>query len=133
MERLFLDANVLFSAAHKADARVSRLWRLDDVALWSSRYALEEARANLSEGSEERRLTQLTERMQFVEATHRTLPGAVVLPEKDVPILIAAIEANADYLLTGDLRHFGPYFGKRIEGVVVLPPGQYLNLKMRNS
>jgi len=49
MDRLFLDANVLFSAAYKANARVFRLWQLKDVLLDSSRYALEEARFNLVE------------------------------------------------------------------------------------
>jgi hypothetical protein len=32
------------------------------------------------------------------------LPEGVSLPEKDVPILLAAIEARATHLLTGDLR-----------------------------
>jgi hypothetical protein len=30
------------------------------------------------------------------------LPAAVRLPAKDVPILLAAIDAGAKYLLTGD-------------------------------
>ena len=42
MDRLFLDANVLFSAAHRPEGRLLRLWKLDDVTLCSSRYALEE-------------------------------------------------------------------------------------------
>jgi hypothetical protein len=53
------------------------------------------------------------------------------LPEKDVPILLAALEAKMDYLLTGDIRHFGPYFGKKIAGVTVVFPGQYLKLSNR--
>jgi len=61
MDRLFLDANILFSAAHKPDARVFRLWRLEDVVLYSSRYALEEARFNLASDDELRRLTRLAE------------------------------------------------------------------------
>ena len=131
MDRLFLDANVLFSAAHKADARVSRLWRLTDALLFCSRYALEEARFNLEGESQQRRLTILSEKLQFVEASDRALPRGVFLPEKDTPILLAAIEARADYLLTGDFRHFGPYFGKKIEGVTVMLPGHYLKLRRR--
>ncbi len=133
MDRLFLDANVLFSAAHKADARVFRLWKLDDVVLCGSRYALEEARFNLADESELRRLTELAGEVQFVQASHRSLPRGVLLPEKGAPILLAAIEANANYLLTGDLRHFGPYFGKKIEGVTILLPAQYLKLKIRGG
>jgi len=130
MDRLFLDANVLFSAAHKPDARVFRLWKLDDVVLCSSRYALEEARFNLANDDELRRLTKLAGDLLFAEASQHAIPRAVSLPEKDVPILLAAIEARADYLLTGDLRHFGPYFGKKIEGLIVLTPGQYLKQKI---
>jgi|SRR5208337_349002 len=133
MDRLFLDANVLFSAAYKADARVLRLWRLEDVVLYSSRYALEEARFNLAEESQLRRLTALAEKVQFLEASSQELPHRLSLPEKDAPILQAAIEVNADYLLTGDIRHFGPYFGKTIEGVTVILPGQYLKLRHRPS
>ena len=132
MDRLFLDANVLFSAAYKADARVLRLWRLHDVVLYSSHYALEEARFNLAEEGQHR-LTVLTAKLRFSERGNRELPSGVSLPEKDAPILLAAIEANADYLLTGDFRHFGPYFGKKIEGVTVLPPGQYLKLRKREG
>ena len=47
-----------------------------------------------------------------------------------MPILLAAIEARADYLLTGDFRHFGPYFGKKIEGVTIIsPPAQYFKVR----
>jgi hypothetical protein len=47
------------------------------------------------------------------------------LPEKDIPILLAAIEARSTHLITGDLRHFGPYFGKRLAGILVLSPADY--------
>jgi len=133
MDRLFLDANVLFSAAFKADARVLRLWRLTDVVLCTSRYAFEEARFNLADESQLRRLAALAGKVQFSEASGRGLPRGVSLPEKDVPILLAAIEAGADYLLTGDFRHFGPYFGKKIEGITVMPPGQYLKFRNRED
>lgn len=129
MDRLFLDANVLFSAAYKVDARVVRLWRLEDVVLYSSRYAFEEARFNLTEESQRQRLIELAGKIRFVEASNAELPRGVPLAEKDAPILLAAMEAKADYLLTGDFRHFGPYFGKKIEGVTVVLPGEYLKLR----
>jgi len=126
MGRLFLDANVLFSVAYRSDAGLLELWKLRDVALCSSRYALEEARVNFSNEGQRARLVRLTEKVQFFDAAQRELPRGVALPEKDVPILLAAIEARATHLLTGDVRHFGSYFGKRIEGILVLPPGAYL-------
>jgi predicted nucleic acid-binding protein len=126
MGRLFLDANVLFSAAYRSDAGLLDLWRLREVILCSSRYALEEARINLSNEGQRARLVRLTEKVQLIDAAQRDLPRGVALPDKDVPILLASIEARATHLLTGDVRHFGSYFGKRIEGILVLPPGEYL-------
>jgi uncharacterized protein len=129
MHRLFLDANVLFSAAYKPDARVQRLWTLADVVLCSSRYAVEEARVNLADEVQRQRLSELTESLQFFDVGSRELPKSIDLPDKDAPILVAAIEARATYLLTGDVRHFGQYFGKRIENVEILSPAQYFKLR----
>lgn len=126
MERLFLDANVLFSAAYRADSGLLVLWKLADVALCSSRYAVEEARVNLDQESQRGRLEKLALQIQLFGASERPLPKGIALPEKDRPIMLAAIEARADYLLTGDMKHFGAYFGKKVEGVTILLPAQYL-------
>jgi predicted nucleic acid-binding protein len=126
MDRLFLDANVLFSAAYRSDTGLLELWKLREVVLCSSRYALEEARANLSNEVQRTRLVRLEGKVRLFDAGERELPHGVALPEKDVPILLAAIAANATHLLTGDIRHFGSFFGKRVEGILVLPPGDYL-------
>ena len=126
MDRLFLDANVLFSAAYRSDTGILELWKLREVVLSSSRYALEEARINLNNDAQRSRLVRLTEKVQLFDAGERELPHGVALPEKDVPILLAAIEARATHRLTGDVRHFGSYFGKRVEGILVFAPGEYL-------
>jgi uncharacterized protein len=126
MDRLFLNANVLFSAAYRPAAGLLQLWKLRDVRLYSSRYAVEEARINLTEQDQRMRLSRLTEKVQLFEAAPRQLPRGISLPEKDVPILLAAIEARCTHLLTGDIRHFGPYFGRKIEGVSIVLPGDYL-------
>jgi len=130
MDRLFLDANVLFSVAYRTDARLLALWKLKNVSLCSSWYALEEAKINLEDEGQRQRLQVLSAKIQLFEAADRELPREISLPEKDIPILLAAIAAKADYLLTGDVRHFGPYFGKKIEGVAILPPGQYLKKRI---
>ena len=130
MERLFLDANILFSAAYRADSKLTTLWKFKDVMLCSSRYALEEARTNLKEGDQGRRLQRLSSDLRLFEASDRKLPSGVSLPDKDAPILLAAIEAQADYLLTGDVRHFGLYFGRKIEGVVIALPSQYFKKRL---
>lgn len=133
MDRLFLDANVLFSAAYKANSGLLRLWKLRDVVLCTSRYALEEARINLTDENQRQRLIALAAMLDFAEAAKSEVPRGVLLPDKDVPILLAAIESRANYLLTGDLRHFGPYFGKKIESVVVVSPSEYFKIRSRTG
>lgn len=78
------------------------------------------------------RLEELLGSVEIVPTAARTdhpLFSALELPDKDRPILLAAIGIEASHLLTGDFRHFGPYYGKRLEGVLVLSPGEYLALR----
>lgn len=125
--RLFLDANVLFSAADREDAGVGRLWELPDATLLTSGYALEEARRNLETDEQKQRLTRLADDLEVVaEAGPAALPENVHLPEKDRPILRAALRSNATHLVTGDLTHFGPYLGDEIAGVRVVRPADLL-------
>jgi uncharacterized protein len=128
VDRLFLDANVLFSAAYRADAAVARLWALEGVELATSAYAAEEAERNLRGRERKDRLGRLLDAMRVVSAG--MLPEAVRagigLPEKDWPIVAGAVAAEATHFITGDVQHFGPYFGKRIAGILVLTPADYL-------
>ncbi len=126
MDRLFLDANVLFSAAYRPEAGLLQLWKLQDVVLCSSRYALEEAGINLTDKDQRERLTRLSGMVHLFEAAQREPPRGISLPDKDVPIVLAALEARATHLLTGDVRHFGPYLGKNVEGIAIVLPGEYL-------
>ena len=124
MDRIFLDANVLFSAAYRPNAGLTRLWHLHKVELVTSDYAAQEATLNLTEKDQRVRLTKLLEKVRMITAV-APLPPGVQLPEKDQPILQAALQAQATHLLTGDKEHFGPYFGRNLGGVLVLPPAEY--------
>lgn len=130
MDRVFLDANVLFSAAYRVHSGLLRSWKLAGVELLTSSYALEEARRNLVDDAQRERLTTLLTEVRVVE---EALPSEtamdVELPEKDWPILAAAIRSRATHLLTGDKTHFGKYFGRRLKGILVLTPGEYLRLR----
>ncbi len=131
MDKLFLDANVLFSAAYRHDAPIRQLWRLYGVRLLTSSYAAGEARRNLLEGRQREDLEELLASVSIAETSvdpgsHAVLE-TVRLPEKDMPILLAAVGARATHLITGDLTHFGPYYGRRIMGVLILPPARYIS------
>lgn len=131
MDRVFLDANVLFAAVLRPDSGLHRLWRLEEVELLSSGYALEEARRNLEKPAQLGRLTRLSRRVRLVKAEHYTLPRGIRLPEKDLPILLAAIDGGATHLLTGDREHFGLYYRQKVAGVLILPPSEYPFLRDR--
>ena len=131
MDRLFLDANVLFSAAYRANAGLLQFWRLKNAVLCSSRYALEEARVNLAQHIQKRRLERLARAIEFFDPIPRLLPREVTLPDKDVPIFLAAMAARATHLITGDVHHFGRYFGKTMEGMLVSSPAGYLKTARR--
>jgi predicted nucleic acid-binding protein len=126
MDRLFLDANVLFSAAYQVRAGLLQLWKLNNTQLCSSHYALEEARVNLEEEAQKKRLIRLARALEMFEALPERLPQGISLPQKDAPIMLAAMAARATHLITGDVRHFGTYFGMKIAGILIVPPGDYL-------
>lgn len=128
MDRIFLDANVLYSAAYLERSGLAQLWTLREVELLSSAYAVEEARRNLAIDRPDAlsRFRRFARELSIIDAPRGLiLSESVRLDPKDQPILLAAIHARAAYLLTGDARHFGHLYGNRVEGVLVLRPAQY--------
>ncbi len=134
MAVVFLDANVLFSAAYRSDAGLLRLWDLPDVELITSDYAAQEARRNLVASDQRERLKSLIGRVRLITAIPEVdLPESLELPDKDQPILLSAIGAHATHLLTGDYAHFGKLYGSTIGGVLVLQPSEFLRKSMGTS
>ncbi len=132
MDVLFLDVNVLFSASYRADSGLQRLWHMEGVRLVTSSYAAEEARRNLDDGPPRERLGLLLEAMEIVaepSSGSEAVQSGIDLPEKDVPILRAAVLSGASHLITGDLAHFGRHFGQMIAGVRIVRPGAYLRAR----
>ncbi len=127
MDRVFLDANVLFSAAYRSDSGLLLLWRRADAALLTSAHAVGEARRNLSRDDQLRRLDALVRECEIAPTPAvSVLPDRLVLPPGDRMIFQAAMAAQATHLLTGDRTHFGPHYGRTIAGVLILPPSAYL-------
>ena len=128
MDRVFLDANVLFSAAYRLDTPLRTLFSLPKVMLVTSAYALEEAKRNLASGQQRVELERLCKSIELVSVLplQGESPILAQLPANDRPILWAAISVRATHLLSGDFKAFGRFYGQTIEGVAIMPPAEYL-------
>lgn len=128
MRRIFLDANVLFSAVISPEGRSSVLFALAGRALCTlltSSHAATEVRRNVEARYPNalERFDQLLGLVAVVpEAGPTTLEWARTqsLPDQDAPILAAAAAARVDMLVTGDRTHFGHLFGRSLGGLRVL-------------
>lgn len=129
MDRLFLDANILFSAARSADSRLLWLWEQKEIRLLTSEYAMEEALRNLADDNARKRLRSLAKSIEIVSTPvgfpDIELSPGIALAKKDQPILAAAIVAVATHLITGDKRHFHCDSSERVHGVLIQTPAQY--------
>jgi hypothetical protein len=74
VDRVFLDANVLFSAAYRPDAGLARLCKLPRAELMTSTYAAEEARINLSDEDQRQRLALLLASVRLVVIFQQVVP-----------------------------------------------------------
>jgi len=126
--RLFLDANILFSAAYRDGSPALLLFELAALGrchVVTSTFAWEEAHRNIALKRPQRlaMLETLADRLEYAP-----VPGASAiadaalrgLPEKDAPILAAAVAAQVDILVTGDRTHFGHLYGKETSRLRVL-------------
>jgi hypothetical protein len=89
--RVFLDANVLFSAAWRPASGLTCLWQLPELFLVTSAYAADEAERNLARKRPEA-VARLHALMRDVEIANMLVPldDGHGLPPKDVPILAGA-------------------------------------------
>jgi hypothetical protein len=121
--RIFLDANILFSAA-RPESRIRALLEVlsKQVDFLTNAHAVEEARRNLELKSPNdlKSLEQLVRRCEMVSQLAVDLE--VELPLKDRPILGGAIAGHSTHLLTGDERDFGRFWGKVVRGVKIVSP-----------
>ncbi len=107
---VFLDANILFSAALGGES-FSLLWDLAQqgkIILLSSPYCMIEARRNI-ERKRPQALSNFEEKLSGVHSvvSRITMNFQSDLNDKDRPVFDDAIAAGVDVLLTGDVRHFG--------------------------
>ncbi|MBF8291703.1 MAG: hypothetical protein HW392_530 [Steroidobacteraceae bacterium] len=133
MHRLFLDANVLFTAAHNPEGKAAHLFdalKLKRWVLLSSAYAIGEARRNI-EAKYPQRAAQLEALVGQLVEVGQPAPArtSLDLAEKDQPIYLAAQSARATHLLTGDMRHFGPHMNRPLDtgGIVIQTVAEFLS------
>lgn len=127
IDRLFLDANVLYSVAHGSPS-IERLWRLQrngQCCLLASRYVIDEAHRNLNQPEQRDRFQAALREVDLVPDAPIG-PCPIDVPAKDRPVISAALKAKATHLITGDERDFGPYFGSAVTGMMIGRPSDYV-------
>lgn len=130
--RLFLDANILFTAAHNPNGKAALVIELGQAGIWqlaTSAYAQEEARRNIAlkyPACLDRLESQAQVLFVVPDASELSCPPG--LPDKDCPIYRAALGCQADVLLTGDVRDFGILMNnrKKAGGLLIQTVGDFL-------
>lgn len=108
----FLDANILFSATLGGES-FRLLWQVaaaGRLRLCTSAWCYAEAERNVAAKRPDRRAALQAAMQAVVLVADVAEPHPQLcaqLPIKDAPVLAAALAARAQYLLTGDTRHFG--------------------------
>ena len=116
--KLFLDANVIFSASNLC-SQLNQLVRIlkERHTVITSTYAQIEAIRNIraKRPDWEPGYAQIMQGIEVIQSINR--PLKIELATKDRPILATAITYKCDYLITGDKRDFGHLFDQTIDGV----------------
>jgi predicted nucleic acid-binding protein len=126
--RIFLDANVLFSAAKSDGAVRELLHRLVRAGhgLCADAYVVEEARRNLARKGPAaiQALETLIGTIEVASFRPAELPPAMAgkIDTKDRPVFAAAAALHCDVLVTGDRTHLGAHYGQMLLGVRIESP-----------
>ena len=136
--RLFLDSNVILSGLlsdRGAPRIILDLLNLGFPFLTGStgRYNLIEIERNLKKRMPgvwpvyKRYLPRLN--LTVIPVPHpeelRGFSGKMV--DKDIPVLVSAIRAKADFLITGDKRHFGKLKGIEKYQLTIVTPSEFVD------
>ena len=132
MIRLFLDANVLFTAAHNPSGKAALVINLGSQKYWevvSCSFAIDEARRNIiikCPASLERLDSLLTSLKNVPSGSGGMCP--IPFPRKDRSILETAIHCKATHLLTGDIKDLGLFMNNpdHTAGVIIQSVSEFL-------
>jgi predicted nucleic acid-binding protein len=135
--RIFLDANILFSAANPSGSirQLLTIARTAGHECWADEQVIREAHRNLFMKQRERipDLEHLLGEIHFASKLPNVPfpPVAAPLPENDSRVLAAAIANECEAFVTGDQTHFGPLYGKVVSGVKIYSPRQLADTLMK--
>ena len=130
--KLFIDTSVLLAAAgseHGASRFVFEQATDREWVLITTHYCLEEAQRNVAKVGRKASTTlivSLVPNLAFVP-TELAFDKVLVFPKaKDRPVLLSALGAESDYLLTLDEGDFQEVIGSHVYGMRVSTPGLFL-------
>lgn len=131
--RVVLDTNVFVSAALRPEGRVAPILHLaaeGGIAVFVSSFILSELERTLASpkigfeaGRIRETLAAVRDIVSIVEPKVRV--DAIHAKEADNRILECAVEAKADVLVSGDIRHIRPLGSFR--GIEILTPREFLD------
>ena len=137
MTKVFLDANVYFAgflSSQGASALVLQLARRKKIQVIATQLVLHEADRNLRKKTSPQTLKSFH---RFLQETKIQIQPAVddkslrkyesLIHPKDVPVIAAAVEAKADYLITLDRRHFlTEKIQSEVKRIKMITPGDFI-------
>ena len=134
--KVFVDANVLFTAAHNPSGKSAKLLanaKALDLTMVTNSYAIGEAIRNIVKKypSQEATLHACLKQVTIVPLITQG-SAADGIADKDKPILLSALQANCDVLLTGDKKDF---LTRRatLKAIEVLSPSELLEKVESNA
>ncbi len=130
--RVVLDTNVLISALGFLGRETGKIWDLAEESgyeLFLSEFILDELLRNLAgkAGLSENDAAEVIERVRdfSVIAVPKSKVSVIRQKDADNRILECAVAANADVIVTGNMRHIRPLGSFR--GIAILTPREFLD------
>lgn len=130
--KIFIDTSVLLAAAGSEKGASRFVFEQAAIRGWTlitTRYCLEEAQRNAAKVGRKAPATlheSMVPKLALVP-TELAFDKVLVFPKaKDRPVLISALGAKADYLLTMDEGDFQKVIGSHVYGMGVNTPGLFL-------
>lgn len=130
--RVFMDTSVLLAASGSAKGASRYVTRQSAQANWelfSSPWCIVETERNLDKLGKKTRGNWETEMKPFLKIVPNALTSEWILTfpkTKDRPVLLSALAARCEILLTLDLADFQKSIGRSVYGMVVMTPGEFL-------